>query len=145
MLQKCVYSVLTDENVEEELQFLREMKNLLDQIRVKSNLQHLEVIGVINEIYRMAVDMRLEELLSPKDDKIVIENDVLALFETEGDIFEPSRDENEEEDQEVEEEQVDSSEGEEPASEFEEAEEAEKDEEEDEVDQGQQFGPVDEQ
>lgn len=93
LLHKCVYAILADENVEEELQFLREMKNLLNQIRVISNPEHVEIIEVINEIYSMAIDKKLDELNCQKGNKMVIERDILALFETDDNIFESSREE----------------------------------------------------
>ena len=105
LLQKCVYSILIDENVEEEIQFLREMKNLLDRIRLAYNPDHVEIINVINEIYRMAVDKKIdEEILVEKENKIVIEDEVLGLFEATNGAFDDSR-EMDEEEQEAEEDQ----------------------------------------
>ena len=91
LLQKCVYSILSDENLEGDVEFLCEIKKLLNQIRVPNNFDHLEIIGVINEIYRMAVDKKLgEELKGLGETKIAIDPEVLALFENHYAVFEDS-------------------------------------------------------
>lgn len=113
-LQQCVYSILTDENVEEEVLFLCEIKKLFNQIRVKANLGNLEIISVINEIYCLAVDKKLEENLREQDeDKFVVDSEVLELFENNYGTFEESEmvDEEEEEEEPSEEQNEDESEG----------------------------------
>ena len=78
-------------NVEEEINFLCEIKKLLNQIRIAHNLEHLEIIGIINEIYFLAVDKKLDESFRKQEEsKFVVDRDVLSIFENNYDMYEDS-------------------------------------------------------
>jgi len=95
LLQKCVYSILIDEDVEEEIQFLSEVKKLLNQIRETCNNGHLEIICLIEEIYHLAVDKKLDENLKVNSG-IHIQHELLGLFEGDNVIMDESELGNEE-------------------------------------------------
>ena len=80
-MRKCVYCILVDEDSNEEILFLNEVKKLLNEIKSSTSVDHLEIISVINEIYKFAVDKKIDEnnQVEPKDN--MISDELLSLFE----------------------------------------------------------------
>jgi len=81
LLRKCVYCILVDEDSNEEILFLNEVKKLLNEIKSSTSVDHLEIISVINEIYLFAVDKKIDEnnQVEPKENAIA--DELLSLFE----------------------------------------------------------------
>ena len=74
-----MHSILIDEEVEEEIQFLGEVKKLLNQIRESCNNSHMEIIYIIDEIYHLAIDKKLNENLKIQH-SIPLKEELLNLF-----------------------------------------------------------------
>ena len=82
-MRKCVYCILVDSDSNEEVQFLKEVKKLLNEIKGHSNIEHLKIIAVIETIYQFAVDKKLDENNNvDKESQVPIHDDILRLFET---------------------------------------------------------------
>ena len=82
-MRKCVYCILVDSDSNEEVQFLKEVKKLLNEIKGPSNIEHLKIIAVIETIYQFAVDKKVDEKNTvDKESQIQIHDDILCLFET---------------------------------------------------------------
>jgi len=83
LLRKCIYSILIDEDVNEEVKFLNEVKNLLIEAKHSDNLDHEEIISLIEDIYIFAVDKKIDENIRiDKEYKIPVYDELLSIFES---------------------------------------------------------------
>jgi len=113
LLRKCVYSILVDDEANEEVLFLNEVRKLMNEIKESCNLEHMEIINVINEIYMFAVDKRISENVQLKPEEVSLHEDLLGLFEVQHPFLQEIYDEEFEEEDECREDREDSPEGEE--------------------------------
>jgi len=93
LLRKCVYCILLDDDSNEEILFLNEVKKLLNEIKGETTVDHLEIISVIDEIYHFAVDKKIDDNLQvePKDN--MVSDELLCLFEISHNILQEGEDE----------------------------------------------------
>jgi len=83
LLRKCIYSIMIDEDANEEVKFLNEVKNLLNQVKDTSNMDHEQIISLIEDIYMCAVDKKIDENARVDEEyKIPINDELIGLFQS---------------------------------------------------------------
>jgi len=81
LLRKCVYCILVDDEAHEEVLFLNEVRKLMNEIKGTCNFDHMEIISVIDEIYKFAIDKKISEKIQVNPEPLKIHEDLLSLFE----------------------------------------------------------------
>jgi len=83
LLRKCIYSIIIDEEANEEIKFLNEVKNLLNEVKDSSNSDDEQIISLIEDIYMFAVDKKIDENARIDEDyKIPVNDELIGLFQS---------------------------------------------------------------